>query len=150
MSKQPSDPEAVRALVLAGELRVVIGKLKRRLREQAHPGDFTWSQASVILRLESDGPATVTALARNEGVRPQSMGATISVLEEAGLISGAPDPSDKRQTVLSLTKACKDLLKASRAAREDWLFHAIENEFNAKEQKELAIGIELLKRLADS
>jgi DNA-binding MarR family transcriptional regulator len=150
MSRQPSDPQAAHTLALAGELRVVISKLKRRLREQAHLGDFTWSQASVVLRLESDGPATVTALARSEGVRPQSMGATISTLEEAGLVSGAPDPNDGRQTVLSLTKACKDLLKASRTAREDWLFHAIENEFNAKEQKELATGIELLKRLAES
>src|SRR5882672_9778771 len=103
VKEQTDDPNAARASALAGDLRVLIGKLKRRLREQAHTGDLTWSQMSVLSRLEREGPATVTTLARAEGVRPQSMGATVSVLEEAGLVSGAPDASDGRQTILSLT-----------------------------------------------
>ena len=150
MNKQQDDLEAARALAMAGELRVVLGKLRRRLREQAHPGDFTWSQKSVLLRLERDGPATVTTLARAEGVRPQSMGATISVLEAAELVSGAPDPTDGRQTILSLTAACLEMLKAGRAAREDWLFHAIQKNFAPEEHEELARAVELLKRLLDS
>ena len=80
MGKEEGDAGPARASVLAGELRVVVGKLIRRLREQVSPGDFTWSQLSVLKRLERDGPATVTTLARAEGVRPQSMGATVAVL----------------------------------------------------------------------
>ncbi|HEY0780561.1 MAG TPA: MarR family transcriptional regulator [Gemmatirosa sp.] len=57
----------------------------------------------VILRLERDGPASVAELARAEGVRPQSMGATVAVLEAAGLVDGTPDPTGGRRTVLSLT-----------------------------------------------
>lgn len=150
MNQQASDPETVRAAVVAGELRVVVGKLSRRLREQAHPGDFTWSQMSVLGRLERDGPATVTSLARAEGVRPQSMGATVSVLQGAGLVRGAPDPADRRQTILSLTAACREMIKASRAAREDWLFRAIRTSLAAAEQEELANAVELLKRLVDA
>ncbi|HBD34278.1 MAG TPA: MarR family transcriptional regulator, partial [Cupriavidus sp.] len=37
--------------------------------------------------------------------------------------------------------------KASRAAREDWLYRAIQSRFTAAEQQQLATGIELLKRL---
>ncbi|MHB1283684.1 MAG: MarR family winged helix-turn-helix transcriptional regulator, partial [Metallibacterium scheffleri] len=107
---------------MAAALRVVVGQLGRRLREQAHPGAVTWSQMSVLGRLERDGPATVSSLARAEGVRPQSMGATISVLLEAGLVRGAADPADGRQTILSLTPACREMIKTSRAAPEDWLF----------------------------
>ena len=150
MNDRPSDPEAARASALAAELRVLIGKLKRRLREQAHMGDLTWSQMSVLSRLEREGPATVTTLARAEGVRPQSMGATVSVLEEAGLVSGAPDPTDGRQTILSLTAACRQWVKAGRAAREDWLFRAIRTKLAARELEQLAAGVELLKRLVDS
>jgi len=128
----------------------VIGKLKRRLREQAHFGDLTWSQSSVLTRLEREGPATVTNLARAEGVRPQSMGATVAGLEEAGLVSGAPDPADGRQTILSLTPACRKMIKAGRAAREDWLFHAIRANLKTAEQGELAKAVELLKRLVDT
>src|SRR6202162_2824390 len=105
MNKKPEDPDTARAAALAGELRVLIGKLKRGLRDQARLGDRTWSQVSVLSRLERECPATVTALARAEGVRPQSMGATISALEAAGFVSGAPDPADGRQTILSLTTA---------------------------------------------
>jgi len=105
------------ALTLAGDLRVVIGQLRRRLREQASFGDLTFSQASVLSRLEREGPATVTSLARAEGMRPQSMGATVSALQAAGLVSGSPDPRDGRQTILSLTDACQEWIRAGRAAK---------------------------------
>jgi DNA-binding MarR family transcriptional regulator len=149
MTHQQDDPETARASALAAELRVLIGKLKRRLREQAHLGDLTWSQAAVLVRLERGGPATVTSLARAEGMRPQSMGANVSVLERAGLVSGSPDPNDGRQIILSLTAACREWLKAGRAAREDWLFRAIQANLAPHEQDQLASAVELLKRLVE-
>ena len=139
-----------RAMALAGELRVLIGKLSRKLREQGHLGDFTSSQLSVLVRLEREGPATVTTLAKAEGVRSQSMGATVSVLTAAGLVTGAPDPTDGRQTILSLAPACQEMIVAGRAAREDWLFQAIQSKIAPAEQEELAASVELLKRLVAS
>ena len=136
------------ALALASELRVLVSQLRRRLREQASFGDLTWSQTSVLTRLDREGPATVTGLARAEGMRPQSMGATVSALEAAGLVSGSPDPKDGRQTILSLTPACQEWIKANRAAKEDWLFRAIQNKFAPEEQEQLAAAVGLLKRLA--
>ncbi|MFP3567490.1 MarR family winged helix-turn-helix transcriptional regulator [Paraburkholderia sp. SIMBA_030] len=147
-NKLPPDPQAAHAM--AEDLRVLVGKLRRRLREEAHVGDFTPSQVQALGLLERDGPATVTALARAQGMRPQSMGETLSVLKAAGLVSGAPDPNDGRQTVLSLTPAFRKKVKASRAAREDWLFRTIQTRFTPAEQQQLATGVELLKRLADS
>ena len=120
------------------------------MREHVHPGNVTWSQISVIIHMERDGPATVSDLARAEGVRQQSMGATISALEEAGLVKGSPDPADGRRTILSLTNTCRELIKTTRAAKEDWLFHAIQTELSSAEQEKLATALELLKRLADS
>lgn len=136
--------------VLAAELHVLAGKLKRRLREQGNASDLTPSQVSVLRHLEREGPATVTRLARAEGVRPQSLGAVVSVLEAAGLIRGEADPSDGRQTILSLTPGCRKMLKAGRAAREDWLFRAIRSKFTAAEREDLAKGVQLLKRLVEA
>lgn len=150
MNEQQSDPDAVRASALAGELRVLIGQLKRRLRQQTHLGELTWPQVSVLIRLEREGPATVTTLARAERMRPQSMGEYVSVLEAAGLVSGTPDPNDGRQTILSLTTACREWIKAGRAAREDWLFHAIRTNLAPEEQEELARAVELLQRLVSA
>ena len=143
--KQASD----RAADLAAEFRVVLGKLKRRLREHANKGDLSLSQMAVLGYLDREGPSTVTALARAEGVRPQSMGATVAALEEAGLVSGAPHPADGRQIMLSLTMAAREWIKASRAAREDWLSQAIRSHLSPAEQEDLAKAADLLRRLIE-
>lgn len=149
MSSQTDAPESP-ASVLAAELRAVIGKLKRRLREQAATGDLTPSQVSVLLRLERGGPSTTSGLARAEGMRPQSMASVIAALEAAGLISGAPDPADGRQTLLSLTERCRTWIREGRAARQDWLSRAIEAQLSPQDQQDLLATVELLKRLAEA
>jgi DNA-binding MarR family transcriptional regulator len=149
MSQDQVDVEAAAALAVAGELRVLIGTLSRRLRAEAHPGDFTASQVAVISRLGSGGPATLTTLARAEGMRPQSMGAIVSVLEAAGLVGGVPDPTDGRQTILSLTASAREMIDANRVAKEDWLFRAIRSNLTPEEQRDLAHSIELLNHLVN-
>jgi DNA-binding MarR family transcriptional regulator len=149
MDVAPNSQQIVRASALAQDLRALLGKLKRRLREQGHVGDLTPSQVSVLLRLEKHGPATASGLARAEGMRPQSMGAVIAALEGAGLVSGAPDPNDGRQSLLSLTDACRKWVQDGRAARQDWLSRTIEARLSPQEQAELAKAVELLKRLVD-
>lgn len=140
---------ATRASGLAQDLRAWLGKLKRRLREQAHVGDFTPSQTSVLLRLEKDGAATVSSLARAEGMRPQSMAPVIAALESAGFVSGTPDPADGRQTLLSLTDACRKWVEEGRAARQDWLTRTLQARLSPEEQDELAKAVKLLERLVD-
>jgi DNA-binding MarR family transcriptional regulator len=138
-----------RTTVLATELRALVGKLKRRLREQAAPGDLAPSQISVLLRLEREGPSTTSNLARLEGMRPQSMGTVIAPLEAAGLVNGAPDPADGRQTILSLTDACRKWIEEGRAARQDWLTRVLQTRLSPQEQDKLGEAVELLKRLVD-
>jgi DNA-binding MarR family transcriptional regulator len=137
-------------MALVTDLRVLVGGLRRRLRQETQVEAFTWSQASALLRLEQDGPATVTALAQAEGVRPQSMGATIAVLEAAGLVSGAPDPTDGRRTILSLTDACREMAASNRAAKENWLFRAIQTKLDPEAQETLAAGLVVLRRLIEA
>ncbi|HEY4991578.1 MAG TPA: MarR family transcriptional regulator [Nakamurella sp.] len=148
MIDQPDDDTA-RTAAVARELRVLLGALRRRLRAVGHVSDFTPSQLAVLSRLERDGPATVTALAQAEGVRPQSMGATVATLESAGYISGAPHPTDGRQTLMSITDAARKEFGAGRAAREDWLFHALQSNLTRAERQQLAESIQLLGRVIE-
>src|SRR5579863_8331743 len=149
MIKTSQMPESLSLTALAGELRVTIGKLVRRAREQADAGDFTNSQKSVLLRLERDGPATVSMLARAEGVRPQSMRITVAALEAAGAVRGKSDPKDRRQTFLSLTPSFARILKTGRAAKEDWLIRALKAQLAPGEREQLAAAAKLLGKLAD-
>jgi DNA-binding MarR family transcriptional regulator len=150
MTTPPHDAPSPRASALAAELRALVGKLKRRLREQGNVGDLTPSQVSVLLRLEKDGPATTSSLARAEGVRPQSMAAIVAALDAAGLVQGAPDPTDGRQTILSLTDACRQWVQEGRAARQDWLARTLQARLSETEQAHVAEAVELLKRLVDA
>ena len=149
MNTAPGRPASARASALAEDLRLLIGRLKRRLREQGDHGDLTPSQLAVLLRLEKHGPATVSSLARAEGMRPQSMSAAISALEAAGHVRGTPDPDDGRQTLMSLTDACRERIRAGRAARQDWLSRTITARLTPREQDELAAAVGLLQRLIE-
>src|ERR1700755_784411 len=134
MKPKPADSENAETSALAAELHIVLGALKRRLREDGDVADLTPAPKSVLLRLERDGPATVSALARAEAMRPQSMGAIVAALEAAGFVSGAPNPPDGRQTILSLTDRFRDWLSTTRAVRKDWLLRTVQARLNADEQ----------------
>lgn len=90
---------------------------------------------------------TTSAMARAEAMRPQSMGALLAALEAMGLTSGRPDPSDGRQTMISLTDSCRSLIEKGRAARQDWLTHTVETRLSPEEQKQLLSAMALLQRL---
>ena len=150
MKPEAAEADLAQSAALAEDLRLVTGALSRRLREQADEGDLTSAQKSVLLRLEREGPTTGSALARAEAMRPQSMGAIIAVLEAAGYVAGAPDPSDGRQTIVSLTEHFRAWVSAARAARQDWLLRAVQARLTTQERLQLAGALEILKRLLDS
>jgi DNA-binding MarR family transcriptional regulator len=143
-SSPPAD-----AFVLAQQIRAFLGKLKRQLRAQSDAGDLTPSQTAVLLRLEVDGPATTSALARAEGIRPQSMGTVMAAIEAAGFVVGIPDPSDGRQTLFSVTEQFRLWFIEGRAARLDWLSQTISTRLSLDEQARLAAVMPLLHRLIE-
>jgi DNA-binding MarR family transcriptional regulator len=149
MSKRSPVPKSETASDLAAQIRTILSRLKRRLREQGGREDLTPSQISVLFRLEKDGAATVSGLARAEGIRPQSMSSIVTSLQDAGLVSGIPDLNDGRKTLMSLSRKCEKLLREGRAARQDWLTATILQKLSVQEQQQLSTALELLSRLAE-
>ena len=149
MSTQKSHPQTELAWTVASELRSTFRKLKQRVRDQGDNNDLTPSQSSVLLRLEQDGAATVSSLARAEGMRPQSMSAIVTPLQKSGLVRGTADPSDGRQTLISLTPKYLKWIEQRRAARQDWITTAISRKFSVQEQKQLQAALKLLSRLVE-
>lgn len=137
-------------LQTAAGVRQVVGKLRRRLREEAPGGDLTWSQIAVLGHIDRNGPMTVTELAQAEGMRSQSMGTTVAALQLAGMVSGVSDESDRRKTRYCPTAASRELIQQNRALRDDWLATTIASELDAQEQQQLQQALALLQRIADS
>lgn len=134
------------AAPLAGELRVVLGRLMRRLRAEH---GFSLAQGAVLGRLDREGPQSVSDMAAKERMRPQSMAQTVSDLEAEALVERSPDPDDRRRALVSLTAAGRELLSASRQRREGWLVRAIEDLPEA-DRAVVERAVVLLARLADS
>lgn len=135
---------------VASALRVSIGLLRRRLRQVKAEGELTLPESSALTRLDRNGPATSTALARQEQISPQSMGATLSALEVRGLVERRPDPGDGRRVVLSITEAGREVMQSRRNARTEQLAQALSAGFTPAEVSQLMAATPLLERLAQS
>jgi len=101
-----------------------------------------------MARLAKDGPATTADLARAEGMKPQSMGATIAALEEMGMVERKPHPTDGRQFHIALTAEGAATRNRAKDAKRTWLAQAIA-QLDAQERETLFKGGEIIKRLAE-
>ncbi|KTR04720.1 MarR family winged helix-turn-helix transcriptional regulator [Curtobacterium luteum] len=96
---------------LASALLTIHGRIRRTLLT-GKSDEVTASQTAALGRLLRYGESTVADLARAEGVRPQSMGATVQALVDLGFAERRQDPTDGRRTLVRATPA-------GAAARED-------------------------------
>jgi len=153
MDGQATDPpegitdSAARA---ARDLRVVVSRLRRRLREVAEDDELTPPQVSALTLVAKHGAATASALAVAEGVRPQSMATTLAVLDRQGLIRRSPDPDDGRRQLVTLTDAGRRRVEGDRQAREEWLARALQDRYTEDERRTVLEGLALLERLTQS
>jgi DNA-binding MarR family transcriptional regulator len=131
----------------ARDLRVLVGRLRRKLREQDDENDLTASQMAVLGRILQDGPASTSDLAAAERVRPQSMAATVGALEERGMVVRTQDPTDGRRQLVSLNADGLGFVHVSRRAREEWLARALEERYTDAERAVIVEALELLGRL---
>jgi DNA-binding MarR family transcriptional regulator len=125
-----------------------VGLLVRRVRAAGGVQDVSWSQSSVMKRLDSDGPATIADLARAESVKPQSMGSTVAALEELGMVERMAHPTDGRQMNIRLTAQGAAERKRTQDAKQAWIRQAI-RQLDEREQHTLFAAGEIIRRLVD-
>lgn len=121
--------------------------LVRRLRAEA-PSDLSWTQSAVLSRLATDGPTTTANLARAENMKPQSMGAAVAALEEAGLVERCPHPTDGRQVHIVLSARGAALRAQTRAAKRGWLAAAVAR-LDQRERETLFAAAAIIRRLGE-
>ena len=133
----------------ARDLRVMFSRLRRQLNDVSTGGGLTPSQTAVLTRLWKEGASSTSALAAAERVRPQSMAAIVTGLDQHGLIRRAPDPDDGRRQMISLTAAGRRRAESDRQIREEWLARAMQERYSERERRVINDALSLLQRLTD-
>ncbi len=141
MARRPSE-------IAVRDFAQTIGQLVRRVRAASASHDLSLTEASVLGRLARGGPSSIAELARAESVKPQSMGATVSALEEAGLVERKPHSTDGRQVNIELTGRGIAVRKSAGDAKRTWLAQAIAR-LDDQEQETLFRAGEIIKRLIE-
>lgn len=144
MREEPSVEDVAAALQLS------IGLFLRRLRQVQAEDELTLPEASALKRLDRGGPTTVTALAKEEQISVQSIGATLAGLQARGLLERRPDPDDGRRSILLITEAGRMALGDKNNARTEQMVKALSAGFTHSELQRLMAAAPLIERLAQS
>jgi DNA-binding MarR family transcriptional regulator len=105
---------------LADRLRLAIGRLARKLRQQSL-GGLSPSQASVLATLERRGAMNMGELAETESITKPSASGIVGHLLDGGLVSKSSSPLDRRSAIVGITPRGKVLLEERRAERSAYL-----------------------------
>ncbi|SEF20755.1 DNA-binding transcriptional regulator, MarR family [Amycolatopsis pretoriensis] len=138
------------AVAAAQDLRVLVGRLRRRMMDATAVGGLTSAQASALARLAITEPTTASVLAGGEKVRPQSMAATVAALAKLGLVRREADPEDGRRQLLFLTAEGREYAQGARASRHEWLARTLADGLTEDELAVVTEAVALLGRVVES
>mgnify|MGYP001412463379 CR=1 FL=1 len=142
-------PSECRPAPLAATLRVALARSWRRVRSERGEADLPDVQLSILVRLVSTGPTTPGEIAAFHRIRPPSATRAVKHLEELGLVSREPHPTDKRQVVVRVTDAGREEVRETMRRRDAWLARQLAT-FSPEERELLARAAALLTRIAES
>ena len=134
-------------LQLAADLRLVVARLGRRLRQQG-AGGLSPSQLSILSTLEGSGPIHMGELAKREAVAPPTITRIVTFLTEAGLVSRTADPDDARSAVVGVTAKGRKVLTEVRSERTALLVERLAD-LDDDEVATLAAALPLLERMVE-
>jgi DNA-binding MarR family transcriptional regulator len=144
----PTKAPSATATTAATELVDLFRRLRRKMRAMPTEG-LTATQRAVLLRLDKDGASSTTVLAIAEGVRSQSMTATLNGLDALGLIERRPDLEDGRRQIITLSRIGKERVRSDRQLRHEWLARAMDERLSRAELRTVAQALALLHELVE-
>jgi DNA-binding MarR family transcriptional regulator len=105
---------------LAGRMQLVLARTARRLRQEAG-AELSPSLSSALASVDRHGPLTPSELASCERVQRPTVTRVVGRLEDMGLVSRSPDPSDGRSSLISVTPEGRALLRRLRTRKSQYL-----------------------------
>jgi len=130
---------------LAGRLRLTIVRTARRLRQETGT-DLSPSLTAALSTVERHGPLTPGEVATRERIQRPTATRVLARLEEQGLIDRMPDVRDRRPSLLTASKAGRDLLAELRTRKTAFLAARIED-LDDEDRATLERAADILERM---
>jgi DNA-binding MarR family transcriptional regulator len=143
-------PDQSDTLHLAAELRTVVSRLMKKLRNhsQTH-SSLSLTERSVVKLLAKNGQMLPSELAAQEKVTTQSMSQILSHLAELGYITRQRSATDKRKVLIGLSAVGEALIPAVHQETDEWLHQALQKTCSAEELARLRQTLPALTKLVD-
>lgn len=122
--------------------------LGRRLRAERPAGSASLVAIGLLATLHRLGPMPAARLAAEERLQPQSLTRLLAELERGGLIVRSVGVSDRRERVIEMTPAGRDVLTADMRARRAWLDAAMAASLSPAERAAVEAAAPALLKLA--
>ncbi|MEO6963028.1 MAG: MarR family transcriptional regulator [Puia sp.] len=135
---------------LASDLRTVVSRLIKKLRHKSISAEkLSLTERSTMALLDQHRELLPGELAAMEKITAQSMSQIIHHLLELGYIIRRISDTDKRKSIISLSRTGQAMLYKMRNERDEWLSSALIKACNARDQDMLRRAIGPLTRLVD-
>jgi len=135
---------------LANELRTVIRRLIMKLRSNTEGIiKLSLTEHSTLALLDHHKELLPSELAAMEKITTQSMSQIVNNLFQLGYINRRISKTDKRKSILSLSKSGQAILSKVRGERDEWMAKALKETCTAKEMEFLQKAIAPLTKLVD-
>ncbi|UGS34577.1 MarR family winged helix-turn-helix transcriptional regulator [Capillimicrobium parvum] len=132
----------------AARLRLAIVRTSRRMRQEAG-GGLSPSQAAALATVDRHGPLTPSELAAHERVQRPTVARLLARMEEDGLVTRAPDPSDGRSSLISISEDGRALLESVRSRKDAFLAQRMEA-LDADERATLERAATIIERMLEA
>jgi DNA-binding MarR family transcriptional regulator len=137
---------------IASRLRLAIVRTSRRLRQQAlgaEGAELSPTLTAALTTVNLHGPLTPSELAERERVKRPTATRTVARLEELGLVSRTPDPSDGRGFLVATTAEGRALMKRLRTRKNAYLAVRIKD-LEPEDLAALERATEILDRILEN
>jgi DNA-binding MarR family transcriptional regulator len=134
------------------ELAGVVERLVTWLRRRTAVPGYSVTSRLTLARLQADGPARISDLARLEGVTQPAMTGLVNRLETEGMVTRTADPTDARAALVALTDSGRAFVETRRVERARVLAGRVERLSDADRAAILAAlpALDRLSNLTDA
>ena len=133
---------------LAHSLRDLVSRLSRNLRKQiSNPEQLSVAEENVVRVLLEQEEAPPSELCAQLNISSQFMSQVLNRLEELDYVSRKPSTTDKRKSLVSMSKKGMQKIEQRRQAKEDLLATLISKQYSRQEKEIIEKAILLLARL---